>query len=294
MRAITGRSAAMSEAMRVEVAGERLQCKHCGANGFFQEEVPLDRLGLAGRSERWGQHATIYVCSSCGFLHWFFAIDLGRHERTDADEAAERVECLACGLSIPAAASACPGCGWSWESAGSGSAGSRPSRPAGEVNAELPDPESEPQEPISAVGSPLSLADQLEMVHDRDSFIAFVEAMAAEREDAEHIERTEPEQHEFVGALDWQNGTISMFLDATLGYFVPSPYKQPESTPSWKMFAEFLYYGKIYELASLQVRRRIGWIIVGEGHSRQDGTPGYRFGRQADVTRRDPTRRANA
>ncbi len=65
----------MSEAMRVEVAGERLLCKHCGANVFFQEESLLDRLGLAALAQRWGHHATIYVCSSCGFLHWFFAID---------------------------------------------------------------------------------------------------------------------------------------------------------------------------------------------------------------------------
>jgi predicted RNA-binding Zn-ribbon protein involved in translation (DUF1610 family) len=237
----------MSEAMRVKVAGERLQCKHCGANVFFREETALDRLGLAGPADLWGHHATIYVCSSCGFLHWFFAIDLGRHERTDAEEAAERVECLACGLSIPAGASACPGCGWSWESAGPGSSRSGAGRLGGEVVDELPEPASEAAEPLTSDGSHLSLEDLLDRVDDRDSFIAFVDAMAAEREEAERMERTERDRYQFGGALDWQNSDISAFLLAALAYFQPSASRKPESTPSWRMFAAFLYFGKIYE-----------------------------------------------
>jgi predicted RNA-binding Zn-ribbon protein involved in translation (DUF1610 family) len=113
----------MSEAMRVEVAGVPLLCKHCGADVFYQESAALDRLALGGLFHLegvWGHQATIYVCSACGFLHWFFAIDAGHHEPVEAEEMemAEPIECLSCGQSIPAGASACPACGWSWESAG--------------------------------------------------------------------------------------------------------------------------------------------------------------------------------
>ena len=108
----------MSEALRVEIAGVPLVCKHCGADDFYEESAALDRLALGGVFHLegiWGHQATIYVCSACGFLHWFFATDTGRHRRTEAEEAAEMVECLACGQSIPAGALACPACGWSWE-----------------------------------------------------------------------------------------------------------------------------------------------------------------------------------
>jgi hypothetical protein len=133
----------MSGPLRVEIAGEPLRCKHCGADVFFQESAGIDRLilgDLVHLEGWWGHHATIYVCIACGFLHWFFAIDTCRHERTDIGETAgdladdaigglepgrlepelvpERVDCLACGQRIPAGASACPACGWSWVTAG--------------------------------------------------------------------------------------------------------------------------------------------------------------------------------
>jgi predicted RNA-binding Zn-ribbon protein involved in translation (DUF1610 family) len=110
----------MSEPLRVEVAGEALTCKHCGADVFYQKSASSDRLALGGLFHLegwWGHQTTIYVCSSCGFLHWFFAVDSSPHARVEAAEAAERVECLSCGRSIPAGAESCPSCGWSWEPA---------------------------------------------------------------------------------------------------------------------------------------------------------------------------------
>jgi predicted RNA-binding Zn-ribbon protein involved in translation (DUF1610 family) len=130
----------MSEPLRVEVAGVPLRCKHCGADVFFQESAAIDRLvgGVFHLEGWWGHQATIYVCSTCGFLHWFFEIGASRHEResievmaerdeyfagggveelgpsADIEAMAERVECLACGATIPAGDSACPACGWSW------------------------------------------------------------------------------------------------------------------------------------------------------------------------------------
>jgi predicted RNA-binding Zn-ribbon protein involved in translation (DUF1610 family) len=141
----------MKQPLRVEVAGEPLRCNHCSADVFFLESAAIDRLGLGDRAqleEWWGDRAIIYVCAACGFVHWFFEVEAGRHERTEVgamdeeiegwaaseaaapaefggmDEdiegwassgaAAEPVDCLACGQRIPAGESACPNCGWTW------------------------------------------------------------------------------------------------------------------------------------------------------------------------------------
>ena len=87
----------------------------------------------------------------------------------------------------------------------------------------------------------------LDEVKDRESFIRFVEALAEEREHAEEIERAYPKRYVLDGAFDWKNGDIANFLEAALFYFKPSKYHKPEENPSWQMFAEFLYFGKIYE-----------------------------------------------
>jgi hypothetical protein len=92
-----------------------------------------------------------------------------------------------------------------------------------------------------------SAADLLAKVVDRDSFIAFVTALAAERQSAEELEKDNPERYRWAPARDWNNGTISSFLYAALAYFRGGPFHKPEEVPSWKMFAEFLYFGKIYE-----------------------------------------------
>jgi len=93
-------------------------------------------------------------------------------------------------------------------------------------------------------GSPAEL---IERVVDRDSFIEFARALAEEREEAEQMERDEPARYQLDGAQDWKNGCISSFLYASLAYFDAKPYHMPESTPSWRMIAELLYCGKIYE-----------------------------------------------
>jgi hypothetical protein len=87
----------------------------------------------------------------------------------------------------------------------------------------------------------------LDQVNDRDSFIAFVRALALEREEAEQIERDDPERYPLDGVHNWKNGDIASFLFAALDYFRDKPLHTPESDPSWKMFAEFLYFGKIIE-----------------------------------------------
>jgi hypothetical protein len=87
----------------------------------------------------------------------------------------------------------------------------------------------------------------LDQVTDRDSFIAFVEALASEREHAEQLEREQPQRYCLGGADGWENASISSFLGSSLAYFSPGQFHTPESEPSWRMFADFLYFGKIYE-----------------------------------------------
>jgi hypothetical protein len=87
----------------------------------------------------------------------------------------------------------------------------------------------------------------LERVTDRDSFIAFVEALADERAAAAEVERANPQSFVVDGAHGWKNGDIEGFLYAALEYFEPKPFHQPDTEPSWRMFAEFLWCGKIIE-----------------------------------------------
>jgi hypothetical protein len=87
----------------------------------------------------------------------------------------------------------------------------------------------------------------LDRVHDRDSFVAFVRALAKEREEAEEIERANPQTYMVDGAYNWKNAHIASFLYAALDYFRDKPFSKPESEPSWRMFADFLYCGKIIE-----------------------------------------------
>jgi hypothetical protein len=88
----------------------------------------------------------------------------------------------------------------------------------------------------------------LDRVDDRESFIAFVEALAEERRRAAQLENEQPIRYQLGGALGWQNGDIASFLEAALEYFQEGPARpRPESKPSWRMLAEFLYCGKVIE-----------------------------------------------
>ena len=89
--------------------------------------------------------------------------------------------------------------------------------------------------------------DLLERVVDKQTFIEFVQALAEEREQAQEIEDRHPNAYITNGALGWQNGDIPSLLSAALECFVAQPVTYSEQNPSWKMFAEFLYFGKIYE-----------------------------------------------
>ena len=94
---------------------------------------------------------------------------------------------------------------------------------------------------------PTDLHYLLEQVTDQESFVRFVKFLADEREQAQEIEEADSKAYIVDGALNWKNASIQDFLYAALEYFVPSQFHTPDQEPNWRMFAEFLYFGKIYE-----------------------------------------------
>src|SRR4051812_48185209 len=84
-----------------------------------------------------------------------------------------------------------------------------------------------------------SPAQLLREVNDRESFIAFVRALADERRRAEEIEKTESKRYSLDGASNWKNADISSFLYAGLDCFTEKPLRSAEKEPSWKAFAHF-------------------------------------------------------
>ena len=84
-------------------------------------------------------------------------------------------------------------------------------------------------------------------VVDCKSFTEFVSALAEEREEAERMERAEPEKWKWGGPMGWQHADISQYLAAALPYFTKREKDSAVAQPSWRDLAEFLYHGKIYE-----------------------------------------------
>lgn len=89
----------------------------------------------------------------------------------------------------------------------------------------------------------MELIGYLNQVTDRESFIAFVKALIKDRDLAKEIENENPQKYKYGLALDWQNGNIEDFLDGAVSWLEDSA----RDDISWKLMAEFIYCGKIYE-----------------------------------------------
>lgn len=89
----------------------------------------------------------------------------------------------------------------------------------------------------------MELIDCLSKVNDRESFILFVTKLIKDRKSAEEIERANFEKNNFTTASDWENQTIENYLDGAVSWLEDSE----RTDISWKLMAEFLYCGKIYE-----------------------------------------------
>lgn len=81
----------------------------------------------------------------------------------------------------------------------------------------------------------VQLQERLEAVNDEATFLAFVQALAADRrQDAEH----------------WESDSFEGFLESASNWAVDSNFGSRQGLSSaslWKKFAVFLYCGKIYE-----------------------------------------------
>jgi hypothetical protein len=84
-------------------------------------------------------------------------------------------------------------------------------------------------------------------VTNRESFLRFVQALITDRETAEHLEKTDPDRHQWGGANDWQNSSISAFLAGALSGAQDQEKWGEGTAPSWRELAIFLLLGKIYE-----------------------------------------------
>jgi hypothetical protein len=96
----------------------------------------------------------------------------------------------------------------------------------------------------------MKLHEQARSVCDQSSFLAFVRALVADREDEVAKEGAKPSHPYDRGANGWVNGTIEAFLDAAASWAEASEFGKKQGLPDdnpWRQFAIFLYCGKIYE-----------------------------------------------
>lgn len=87
-------------------------------------------------------------------------------------------------------------------------------------------------------------------VHDRKSFLAFVQALAADRRASVAAEEASPSSPYGPQAGGWENITIEDFLEAAVSWGQDRCKGDNQGLPpgpSWRAFAAFLYCGKIYE-----------------------------------------------
>jgi len=92
-----------------------------------------------------------------------------------------------------------------------------------------------------------ALADR---VHDEESFLLFVAALAADWEAEREIEKIKPSSPYAAGAKGWENGTVGGVLAAAVRWGEDSInglsfYEKPAN--SWRRAAQILHAGKFYE-----------------------------------------------
>jgi hypothetical protein len=91
---------------------------------------------------------------------------------------------------------------------------------------------------------------KLETVHDEDSFVAFVAALAADRADEVQKEKEQASSPYGAGANGWEHGTIEGYLDAASAFatdWKKNPVGLPKTDNPWRRCARILLGGKHYE-----------------------------------------------
>lgn len=93
----------------------------------------------------------------------------------------------------------------------------------------------------------------LDSVNDEDSFLRFLEILAADWAEESQKESVTASSPYGRGANGWENGTIGSYLDAAASWGRASIHGLPalaeygKPANPWKRAAEILYMGKIYE-----------------------------------------------
>ena len=93
------------------------------------------------------------------------------------------------------------------------------------------------------------LVDFLEEVTDQESFLVFVKAMVADREEAVKLEKENPSDPYGEDINGWENWSIEHFLESAVACTEDCNKRDgiKNQEPTWYEFASFLYAGKIYE-----------------------------------------------
>lgn len=90
----------------------------------------------------------------------------------------------------------------------------------------------------------------VERVDDEQSFIDFVAALAADRDDDKRKEQESPSSPYGPSPNGWKNGSIEAFLGAAAAWGESSINGLPllpKSTNPWRRAADILHAGKFYE-----------------------------------------------
>ena len=95
----------------------------------------------------------------------------------------------------------------------------------------------------------MELEEYLDKVVDEKSFIDFVRALQADKEDENRKEKENPSNPYSHGWNGWENSTIEGFLESAVAWAEDSKFgaQLEPNANQWKKFALFLYGGKIYE-----------------------------------------------
>ncbi|WP_298064676.1 hypothetical protein [uncultured Acinetobacter sp.] len=90
----------------------------------------------------------------------------------------------------------------------------------------------------------------LEKVTDSQSFLVFARALVIDRTQAKIREAVQSSMSDIFQEDEWENTSIESFLEAAIAWAEDSDFGITQGLlPSnpWRLFAVFLYCGKIYE-----------------------------------------------
>ena len=99
----------MTQAERVEIAGEPLCCFVCGHWEFKRQKVLLktgDAIFLRSFSSLFEQAAQALICGRCGYVHWFVPAPEGLKDE---------FHCPSCGETVREGQEECASCGWTYK-----------------------------------------------------------------------------------------------------------------------------------------------------------------------------------